>query len=418
MIPVLLLVLLLPVTALAATPDDFAGGYELETRQGFALQRLELPWEVYDASTRADLGDMRVFNAAGQEVPMLLRRATSEDARPVDLPVFRLAATGDGRDYDFRLRVRTSDQGAVVETRVQPSVGERRLLLLDATGAPAGLEALRFELDGVLEPLRVDVRGSDDLASWRAAGSGVLARMEHRNGRILQDRVALKGRSWKYYLVTADGDLAAVGSAWGEPRMEHPDRRFATLEGEKVQDGVWEYELPPGLPADRLDLVDTDNAVLGVEVLVPAGEDWRRVATGSLFRLTVAGQRMAGPGIPLRGQFESFRVVLQGTPAPLRVGWLPHELVFMPQGTGPFTLALGNPSIPPGPHLLDQIVSKGDPAQLPMGQAALGSWKTLGGEDRLRPVRSYTKVLLWAVLGLGAALLGWMAWRLTRTLDA
>ncbi len=419
MIPALLLVLLLPVTALAASPDDFAGGYELEIREGYALQRLELPWEVYDASTRADLGDMRVFNTAGEEVPMLLRRATPEDATPVELPLFRLAASGDGRDYDFRLRVSTTRQGAVVETRVQPAAGDRRLLLLDATGASAGLAALRFALDGGLEPLRVDVRGSDDLVTWRAAGSGVLVRMEHHNGRILQDRIALSpGRSWKYYLVTGDGDLAAIGSASGEPRSEHPDRRFATLEGERVRDGVWEYGLPPGLPADRLDLVDTDNAVLGVEVMVPAGEDWRRIASGSLFRLTVDGQRMAGPGIPLRGQIERFRVVLQGAPAPLRVGWLPHELVFMPQGTGPFTLALGNPSVQPGPHLLEQILSKGNSGPLPMGQAALGSWKTLGGEDRLRPVRSYTKMLLWAVLGLGAALLGWMAWRLTRTLDA
>jgi hypothetical protein len=184
-----------------------------------------------------------------------------------------------------------------------------------------------------------------------------------------------------------------------------------------VQDGVWEFALPAGLPADRLDLAGADNAVVGVEVMVPAGDDWRRVASGSLFRLNVDGQSVSGQGIALRGPLATFRVVMQGSPAPLRVGWLPHELVFMPQGAGPFTLALGNPSVPPGPHLLEQILSKGDRTPLPMGQAALGSWKTLGGEDRLRPVRSYTRMLLWAVLGLGAALLGWMAWRLTRTLD-
>jgi hypothetical protein len=417
MIPALLLVLLLPLSALAASPDDFAGGYDLEIREGYALQRLELPWEVYDASTRADLGDMRVFNAAGEEVPMLLRRATPEGATSVELPLFRLAATGDGRDFDFRLRVMTSEQGAVVETRVQPSGAERNLLLLDATGAPAGLEALRFDLGGGLDPLRVDVRGSDDLATWRAAGSGVLARMEHPHGRILQDRIPLTGRFWRYYLVSGDRDLSMVASAEGIPRSGHPDRRFAPLTGTLVQDGVWEFALPAGLPADRLDLAGADNAVVGVEVMVPAGDDWRRVASGSLFRLNVDGQSVSGQGIALRGPLATFRVVMQGSPAPLRVGWLPHELVFMPQGAGPFTLALGNPSVPPGPHLLEQILSKGDRTPLPMGQAALGSWKTLGGEDRLRPVRSYTRMLLWAVLGLGAALLGWMAWRLTRTLD-
>jgi hypothetical protein len=55
---------------------------------------------------------------------------------------------------------------------------------------------------------------------------------------------------------------------------------------------------------------------------------------------------------------------------------------------------------------------------MPMGGASLGDWRVLGGEERLRPVRTYTKLVLWAVLGLGVALLGWMAWRLARNLDA
>jgi len=41
---------------------------------------------------------------------------------------------------------------------------------------------------------------------------------------------------------------------------------------------------------------------------------------------------------------------------------------------------------------------------------------TLGGEDRLRPERDYTRITLWAVLVLGVALLGAMTWHLARSM--
>lgn len=416
MIFVLLLFLLLPASALALTPVDFAGGYALEVEPGFPLQRLELPLEVYNASARADLGDLRVFNAAGEEVPMHLRRMAPASVPPVSLPMFRLGIPGEGRDFDVRLQVRVSERGSVVETLVRPQDEENRLILLDATAAPTGLGVLRFGLGDGSMMLRVVVRGSDDLSTWHDAGDGVLARMEHRSGRILQDRIALSGRAWKYYTVTGTQDLSALESATGEPRAAQAERRFAPLAGTLVAPETYECVLPAGLPADMLDLGETDNAVLGVEVLAPEGDGWRQTARGVLFRMTVEGHRLEGEGLPLRVNPGRFRIVRQGASVPLRIGWLPHELVFMVQGDGPFTLAAGNPSVQPGPALLARMLDHGG-TSTPMGSAALGAWRTLGGEERLKTPRPYTRIALWAVLGLGVALLGAMAWHLARGMD-
>ena len=415
MILVLLLALLIPAPALALAPADFAGGFALEAGPGHPLQRLELPFEVYNASVRADLGDMRVFNAAGQEVPMHLRRLAPEPAPAVSLPLFRLGPVGGAGDVDFRLQVRTSERGAVVETLVRPSAGQNRMILLDATGAPPGLGALRFGLAGADTMLRVAVRGSDDLASWRDAGGGVLARMEHPGGRILQDRVEIAGRAWKYYLVSADRDLSGMESAMGEPGAGPAERRFIPLAGTAVEPGTFEYALPAGLPVDLIDLGGDEDAVLGVEVRTPSGDGWRSAGRGTLFRLTVDGQRLAGPGLALRGAPSRLRVVMQGGPAPLRAGWLPHELVFMAQGAGPYTLAVGNPQVQPGADLLAPMLTGGQ-ADAPLGRAVLGEWRSLGGEERLRPATDITRIALWAVLGLGVALLGAMAWHLGRGL--
>lgn len=411
---ILLLALLFPVTAHALTFEDFFGGYVLETQPGFVLQRLELPWEVYNASVRADLGDMRVFNAAGEEVPMHLRRVVPESPPAMGLPLFRLGRAAEGRDYDLRMRIRTSDRGAVVETLVHPSGEDNRLVLLDATGASATLGALRFDLAGDSLMLRVGVQGSDDLATWHDAGGGVLARMAHQNGRIQQDRIGLRGRAWRYYLLSATQDLSNIEAAFGEPATGPSRRSFAPISGSLVEPGTLEFELPPGLPVDLLDLGETDNTVLGVEVQQPDGDGWRRVAAGSLFRLTVDGQRLSGAGLPLRGPQARLRIVMQGPQAPLRVGWRPHELVFMTQGEGPYTLALGNPSVAGGADLLAPMLAQGGLGAAPLGKAALGPWEPLGGAERLLPARNFTKLILWAVLGLGVALLGAMAWHLAR----
>ena len=47
----------------ADEPRDFASRQPLETAGDKAFYRIELPDSVYDAVTRADLGDLRVFNA-------------------------------------------------------------------------------------------------------------------------------------------------------------------------------------------------------------------------------------------------------------------------------------------------------------------------------------------------------------------
>lgn len=424
MIFIVLLVLLAPISAQASSPMDFARGYLLETQADFALQRLELSFDVYNASVRPDLGDLRVFNAEGAEVPMHLRRIEAQPvaAQEVPLPLFRVSGGSEGvQDYDFRMQVRTSDQGAVLETRMTAlPAGTDQALLLDASAITEDIAALRFEAGSSSSAfIRVEVRGSDDLYSWRTAGNAVLAFMEHQNGRILQDRIMIHGKRWKYYLLTGQADLSVLAKAHAQKVSGESGltRRFLPLHGEMVEDGTYEYVLPPALPVDVLDLGDVENAVLGVKVLTPLNDTWRPVAGGALFRLTVDGQLLDGPGLALHGPHERLRIVMQGAPVPLRVGWLPHELVFMSQGPGPYTLALGSHSEERGPDMLAAMLDDKKIGTLRLGTAKIAAPVVLGGEDRLLPEPGHAGLVLWAVLGLGVILLGFMAWQLVRTLD-
>ena len=72
------------------TPLDFAYGMELRVDGAGALYEVSLPIEVYRSITRSDLGDVVVFNAAGELVPFALRGAEAVPAAVVraTLPVF------------------------------------------------------------------------------------------------------------------------------------------------------------------------------------------------------------------------------------------------------------------------------------------------------------------------------------------
>ncbi|MFC6330809.1 DUF3999 family protein, partial [Alloalcanivorax gelatiniphagus] len=54
--------------AAAPAPEDFAEGIPLQASAPASAYRLPLPDAVYALSTRDDLGDLRVFNRAGQVV--------------------------------------------------------------------------------------------------------------------------------------------------------------------------------------------------------------------------------------------------------------------------------------------------------------------------------------------------------------
>ena len=52
---------------------DFNYNQALITPSGSAQYQLSLPLSVYQHSQRSDIGDLRVFNAAGELVPYALR---------------------------------------------------------------------------------------------------------------------------------------------------------------------------------------------------------------------------------------------------------------------------------------------------------------------------------------------------------
>jgi hypothetical protein len=99
----------------------------------------------------------------------------------------------------------------------------------------------------------------------------------------------------------------------------------------------------------------------------------------------------------------------------LRVGWLPHDVVFLARGSGPFTLAYGSSKASPTTAL------GAIPPTVTIVNTEFTPPEPLGGDARLQPAPPartfWTKsAILWTVLAIGVGLLAFMAYRLSREL--
>jgi hypothetical protein len=197
------LLLLAFATAAAAQekPSEHPYSAPLLLDAGASHYRFALPPAAYRGTSRRDLGDLRVFNAAGEPVPYAFAPRESQPAAPAVQSVNLFPLHGDrekGLDAT-NVRVQRTPQGTVVNVSVTDAVpaARRKLIgyLLDTSELKAPQQALLLTWqarEGFAGRARVE--GSEDLKSWHslAANSPVLL-LEHAGARLERNRVELSG---------------------------------------------------------------------------------------------------------------------------------------------------------------------------------------------------------------------------------
>jgi hypothetical protein len=96
-----------------------------------------------------------------------------------------------------------------------------------------------------------------------------------------------------------------------------------------------------------------------------------------------------------------------------------REIVFAARGGGPFLLAFGNGRARSNVLAIETLVPGWGSASAPrIATAATGSVRTLAGKAAARQRIDTKKAGLWTALFAGVALLGFMAWRLSKQLQS
>jgi hypothetical protein len=220
---VLFLLSMLAAPAAAEHPSDYAAQLRLEVPANAALLRVPLDADVYRATRRADLGDLRVFNAAGEALPIArLARGRSErsfTAQVALTPLPAPAQNGPGGTQVF-IDQRAGDTRVRIDLDTAGIASPATRFLADTASFLRPVHAIEIPLatDTAFEG-RLRVETSGDLAEWRSltTGEAVLA-VGHGDARIARTRIALAGPVERYLRIAGGNPpvdaVARAASLW------------------------------------------------------------------------------------------------------------------------------------------------------------------------------------------------------------
>ncbi|CAN7652596.1 DUF3999 domain-containing protein [Acidovorax sp. LjRoot194] len=429
------------------------------------LQRVMLPAEVLVRLQSPGYADVRLFNGAGQPVPMALAgvAAASAPEESVVLPAYPIlggpGTPGQAGLEGLSLRIEEQQGRRVVQidtagTAAPGGAQSVRGALLDARSIP--LPVARMALDADLpagQPVTFTVQASRDLKNWRPLAETVLYRADAAGttpspaapGRLGSEHIDLQRADLKdHYLRVTWGDAAVTfrGATLVTSRGAGPRERVSASMavpplGNNPRELV--FALPFATPVAALKItLQGSNVLVPVRVLGRNDRErpWAHLASATVYRMSTGGKEQTNTPVELGGasvrdvKIEADAKSAGFAAAPdIALQFEPAQLVFLASGQGPFTLAAGLPGASAAASAflpLASLVPGYQPQQentLPLAMADVARADITGGKpadgplvaaatasDGL-PTRSW---VLWGVLLAGVGALGLMAWLLMR----
>lgn len=435
------------------SPGDYSHAIALTVSGKNAVVQVRLPQGVYLRSRSAALNDLRVFDANGKALPYALVQPGAQaqaSRRQFPLKMFAVGmAAGDRPGIRNDMEVKTTAGGTTVSVTTRngaPGQAATQASLVLDTGAAANgagpvYDRLIFTLpEGVTNyAAQVQLDVSDDQQRWETVGYASLSWLANSSRDTLtSNRMEFAPRAFRYARLSwRQGAPIQFASIMAEAQVAAgpaPAMESVTLkarQGRIATDLV--YDAPIAIPVERMNLVFAEHnivmpALLGhyIEMAnrngTPAPPLFAPRLHATFFKISQDGrERISGDISVDEVHAQSWVMRLQesaATPArpDMKLSWTPALMIFMAGGAAPYTLHVGRPNATSGQRPLSQVAPGFTAHELQgLEYAAPGALV----ENTMRPAGApgaererWRLAALWAVLLLGVAVLGFMAWRL------
>jgi hypothetical protein len=419
-------------------PADYSQGLDIFAPDGLPLVEATVPDAVYQGVTRADLGDLRVFNADGLPVPHAFCASPALAGAPISersLPVFQLREAPASANNGTRVELQTAGgtQINVLEAGSgEPAAANGRIHIIDARDRDEYIRAIHFDWqspDGASH-VQVSIEASDDLDRWRVlVPASTLLLATRGNEQLRRERIDLPQQKYDYLRVqrTDGGPPLAINRVVAErvgkmPEIEPAWFTAATHVTDDPQVLFFDTGRRAPVSYARLRLPQQNSSVrVTLHSRDDAKASWVERWSGEAYRFVSADQQRESPPAQFAATSDRYwRVRIAKDPqlyraAQLDLGYRPARLRFLAQGSAPFTLAYGSRRAEISPtsdcDTLLADVGSDERAKL-AGEGIVGAQRVLGGDAALRVPPKPTptrRVVLWAVLIVGVGLLVAMA---------
>jgi Protein of unknown function (DUF3999) len=456
--------------------SDYANKRTIDTATASAAQgmyRLALPLDVYRGLAHADLRDVRVFNAKGERVPIALINDTASPAAAATasittaLPFFPVTeedsqtigttTANKSNVANTSLTVKLQTDGTLIS--LNTTAGDKKITrritsyLVDASRLKTPINALNldWEKNPTAQTGRVTVEGSNDLNSWRTiAVSQPLIDMAFNGEQLAQKKIEFAPTADKYLRLTwaaAAFTLTKLDAESVSKPTERPAETVKVVGVAGKTDGTYEFTLDARLPITRVRLLLPDaNTLAPTRLAIKSnttqrGTDgkfqnvpsWQQVANATFYRLTRDNVELVSPPTSLstnvtgathwQANIDPRSGGIGSSMPTLEVTWSPQQIVFTARGEPPFTLAFGRADAKPTQFQIRDLMPGYEPAaenQLPLAKltAVTNQAVVTAPAATVAKTTDWKKIILWAVLIIGVALMAWMAIRLGRSPNA
>jgi len=417
-----------PAHAQDPRKDDFAYGIAVRPRTVAPLYRVRLPPAVYRGVTRSDLGDLRVFNAAGSLVPHELWSPPDREEverRFVPARVFPLLESTPDELSAVRIQIESGAERASISVAPDLAPAGVRAYVLDPGPVDPAYAAERLVLHweepedvkgGFVRKIRVDE--SDDLSSWRTLASAVAADLWRDGERLRRNELPLPSRAARYLrLASEEGSfpmtLTRVDLVLSS-KTELVETLWLEVSDLRLDEDGIHFETPGPILVEKLEVAPSErNTWTEVQILSRSDRKggWIRRGGGAVYRFEVDGQELSETRLSAAGTRDRCWKLTTGeapggfgiAPPALRVGYRPDDVVFVARGEPPFEIAYGSGRVGPprrANESLRVLTSSEEDRLVPATDVALSEPRTLGGEDALSEplIPDWKRFVLWGVL--------------------
>ena len=431
-------ILICTLGAALPTPRQYAYQAELsESKQ--ALQRVELSLDILLAATRADLGDVTVFDASGKPLPTWIRTATTpKSQKQYGLPIYLFNTYQQNRSKTLTTREQNQDYDQFSEfttTETIPIDEIRQDYIIGLPEADAGLEIESIELIWTHEPadqlLQLRIDAGSDLDNWHTIKSN--KSLTNQNSDDAQwHTISAIPKGEKYLRLTPINSIRsfelekAIGSYHRGAIKKIIWHQLGELQESTNQPGYFNFEMPSTVPALELRLIpgEQQSSISGDLLASQEGFDQKQIIGSNIQQHNISGGDVVpSKSIKIPAQNYAhwwFKPNQEPNSTPrAEIAFPVYELLFLGNDRGPFTLAWGNHEADAPTNDLISILSPEQRAQPTSELVQLRAMQISGGESRLSPQAKlpWLKWLLWLLLVSAVITTGKMAISLFRDMN-
>ncbi len=444
--------LLLPLAAHAG--DDYAQQWPVHlSRADAGAYQVTLEAAVYRAAYWRDLRDVRVLDAHGKPVASVLQsgpEAVPTQMHRGDMAWFPLPVASVTSANDWRVMVQRSSNGdvlAVRTTATSPATSSTTAgaaWLVDLGKDSTRMRALLLHWGDAGQALDAGYRleGSDDLRDWRVLDPQVrLVQLRNQGQELRSNRIALEAPPRYLRLLPVQANttvpLSGVQAEWLDVIASNPWQWQTAQAISGPEKNGFNYHSEGRFPVQRVALQMPANSSVRWSVLSRDTDTasashttakWTSRAFGwTAWQLQDAGKVQVSPPLDLHAVItdRDWRVQVESGDLPatapvVRLGYQPARLVFLAQGTPPYVVVAGRAAAQIATDAVEPLLAAlraRHGAQWVPATASLGAGRPRAGDAAYMPAvapRDWKTLTLWAVLVLGALVVGGFALSLLR----